>query len=369
MFYIEGIDGDSISIGDDTDGTVEQYTKTQFENFPRSIKSKTLGYSNGTFTEITITDLIAYYTNSTVITRLKARGVDMSNFGNFMAFGYTYKNGSELYEIWDDVVDKVYAIPDGTTKIIEGFQGSRRFKEIEEVTIPGSMLRVTDHLFKRGKLRRVVMNDGVRAIGSGTFYECTDLSEVIFPNSLYSIGSYAFYRANIERCVIPESVGEIGSHAFESYWDICDQQSYESVSDSGIPSVVCSFRNLKRIGELAFGGVRLFDASSGTEVSCLTITKTMELSYGAFLACYVETVKVEEGVTKLPADAFEYAGVRDMFLPESINTIYSGDCIAIRNLVNIYCIRNSNADKLVRQFRKDLNKDVKILYLRNKKQR
>lgn len=66
----------------------------------------------------------------------------------------------------------------------------------------------------RGKIRRVVIEEGVTQIGSGMFKDCSALEEVVLPNSLTHIHAAAFAHAGVRQIVIPENVVYIGDRAF-----------------------------------------------------------------------------------------------------------------------------------------------------------
>ncbi len=46
---------------------------------------------------------------------------------------------------------------------------------------------------QRGKIKKVVIENGVTNIGNRAFYRCSSLTSVTIPNSVTSIGSFAFY--------------------------------------------------------------------------------------------------------------------------------------------------------------------------------
>ena len=68
---------------------------------------------------------------------------------------------------------------------------------------------------QRGKIKKVVIEEGVTNIGGGVFRECTGLTSVTIPNSVTSIGSSAFSGCSgLTSVTIPNSVTSIGSSAF-----------------------------------------------------------------------------------------------------------------------------------------------------------
>ena len=61
----------------------------------------------------------------------------------------------------------------------------------------------------------VVIPDGVRNIGYGAFYRCTNLARVAFPQGVTNIADRAFYYCDgLEEVVFPDGLASMGSDAF-----------------------------------------------------------------------------------------------------------------------------------------------------------
>ena len=92
----------------------------------------------------------------------------------------------------------------------------------------------------RGKIKKVVIEDGVTSIGNHAFELCPSLTSVTIPNSVKSIGSYAFlYCKGLTSITIPNSVTSIGGFTFEG----C----------SGLTSITIP-NSVTSIGDMAFLG-------------------------------------------------------------------------------------------------------------------
>ena len=73
----------------------------------------------------------------------------------------------------------------------------------------------------RESIRRIVLPDGLTAIGHGAFQACTALTELSLPDTLESIGDAAFasYSA-LQELTLPDAVETVGDSAFSA----CDSQ-------------------------------------------------------------------------------------------------------------------------------------------------
>lgn len=68
----------------------------------------------------------------------------------------------------------------------------------------------------RSDIKEVIMDDGITAIGSYAFYECTELTNVKIPEKLVSVGAWAFSGCSkLTDIKLPNSVVSIYHHAFD----------------------------------------------------------------------------------------------------------------------------------------------------------
>ena len=98
---------------------------------------------------------------------------------------------------------------------------------------------------QRGKIKKVVIEDGVMNIGKYAFCDCSGLTSVTIPNSVTSIGEKAFQNCSgLTSVSIPNSVTSIGDVAFSG----CS-----GLTSLTIPNSVTS------IGSYAFKGTKWYD--------------------------------------------------------------------------------------------------------------
>ena len=116
--------------------------------------------------------------------------------GNGEMGGYGY------YE-WDNA--KKVIINEGVTAI-----GENEFfacYDLESVSIPSSVKTINKLAFALDeKLTDVTISEGVTFIGNGAFYECKSLTSISLPKSVKTIELGAFSRSGLKSLIIPECV-------------------------------------------------------------------------------------------------------------------------------------------------------------------
>ena len=165
----------------------------------------------------------------------------------------------------------------------------------------------------RAYIKRVVIQQGVRAIGDQAFYYCENLTSVTIPDSVTSIGGDAFSGcAALTSVTIPSSVTSIGGGAFSG----CT-----SLTSVAIPSSVTE------IGGSAFSGC--------TELTSITIPEGVtSIGGGAFSGCTgLTSVTIPDSVTSIGGSAFSgCTGLTSVTIPDSVtsigNSVFSG-CTAL----------------------------------------
>ena len=147
------------------------------------------------------------------------------------------------------------------------------------VTFPGSFTSLPDRVcYQRGKLTRVVLQEGVTSVGASAFWNCTALTEISFPSTLRQIGVGAFYASAVTELNLSGFAGlSIGNHAFR-----------------GCPAL--------RSAALGSGVVSLGD--------------------GVFSGCGALTeVRLGASVTAIGAEAFADTGLTGISLPAALKSL------------------------------------------------
>ena len=153
-----------------------------------------------------------------------------------------------------------------------------------------------------GRVKKLVVEEGVTAIGADAFSYTNTLTSVSLPNSLKKIGGSAFESCeNLTSIVIPDSVTTIGEAAFRG----CD-----ALTDVRLP------KNLTSIGTRLFSG-------------CYNLTsihipeKVTIIGSNAFSDCQrLQSVKIPNAVTVIEKEAFSFCyGLKEVVIGSGVKSI------------------------------------------------
>ena len=129
-----------------------------------------------------------------------------------------------------------------------------------------------------GNIRKVIVDSGIRAVGSNSFRNLAELTEAELAGTVTGIGSYAFYgTGKLKSIALPAGLTTIGEYAFR-------QSGLESIS---LPDSVTS------------------------------------MGYGVFEACYsLAEVKLSAGTARIPDNAFwDNDKLERIVIPEGVTAI------------------------------------------------
>ena len=243
--------------------------------------------------------------------------------GSLMITGY---KGDALDVIVPDVIGK--ATVTALSSDVFSVKAPRITREqievrenIQSVEIPGTIAVIPKNLFGNenallrwgaGKLKRVVLGEGVREIGEGAFSRCTALEELVLPQTLTTVGKQAFSHCRaLPATNLPESVTSIGWGAYsdcEALKELSIPQGISKLSDNMFSSDGwfngCGFEavtipdHITAIGNCTFAGCKLLKKV----VLSANMTAIPRM---AFERCEtLESVWIPGGVTAIATDAF-----------------------------------------------------------------
>jgi serine/threonine protein kinase len=183
----------------------------------------------------------------------------------------------------------------------EAFEGS----DIQSVAIPRGVTVIRDWAFSECEsLSYVGLPEGLITIEMDAFLDCTSLTDITLPSSLREIGSAAFLFCNLTKIDIPAGVEQIGNIAFVTY----DSVFKEMTIDESNPYY--------------------------TVVDNVLFTKDME-TLVAFPDGITGSYTVPDGVKTIGDDAFYWATVSEVVLPDSVTDIGMYAFAYAKNLENI----------------------------------
>ena len=212
----------------------------------------------------------------------------------------------------------------------------------------------------RDEIVTVTIGEGVKNVGTYSFYKCTSLKNVNIPDTVTWISDCAFEKSSIESIVIPDSVTHIGVAAFrgckllesiklsanlitiENYaFDDCTSLTSLMIPAS-VTSIVCNFKSCSSLTELiveegntnyvsdeygvlytgSFAALKAYPVASVQESYTVNeATKTIYKNAFAYNQ-NLKTVILPEGLEKINGDAFYGCKMLEtVVIPTSIITI------------------------------------------------
>ncbi len=229
----------------------------------------------------------------------------------------------------DEVSDnEIMPIAEGTTS---GQCGDNVFWTLSQdgtLTISGSgdmfdYVESTCPLYDyRGKVKKIIINDGITSIGDYIFYHLYECNSISIPSSVTSIGNSSFYQwESLQHIELPESITEIGDHAFCNCFEL---------QEIKIPSKV------KIIKKQTFGhcdALRNVTLPAGLEV----------IDEVAFWNCYyLNNITIPNSVTTIGSGAFWNCcyNLTQITIPDSVTSIGNYVFEGCDSLMNVTLSQN-----------------------------
>ncbi len=211
--------------------------------------------------------------------------------------------------------------------------------KLTQLTIPGSVKRISSGIIENSGIKSVILLDGVESIGEKAFYNCRNLTEIVIPNTVNTIGSSAFYNCtNLTKLNIPSSIYIIGSNAFYNCFKIIEVEKGVSYVDKWVINCENSATGVTLREDTA--GLAAYAFSNCTELTEINIPNTLtSINSNAFNDCPKLKYNVKDGVKYLGNNITPYLVV--MNADSSITSITLPDTILI-----IHNSAFSNCNKL-----------------------
>jgi hypothetical protein len=234
-----------------------------------------------------------------------------------MGLFYTLLNGT--ISIWDyDGTDKEVSIPER----ISGFpvtaieQNAFYNKDLESVTIPGSVTTIGERAFQRNSLKSVRIPDGVTTI-EGYAFSSNNLESVIISRSVAAINEQAFQRNFMTRATVPNLTAVVAANAFDGNVVITrDEQTGVVLADGSVQTFETRVEN-RQVTIVRYTGtakqVSIPEIMEGSPVTAI--------GERAFYNNELTSVAIPSGVTSIGAWAFYNNALASVTLGDSVATI------------------------------------------------
>lgn len=159
----------------------------------------------------------------------------------------------------------------------------------------------------------MILPDSIEKIGANAFYSCTKLKSINMPASLKSIGSLAFYSCrSLEQVTLSENVMSIGKCAFAYCSSLKSVTLPDSVASIGFGALM----GCENLESIELGGAnetyRMIDGSLYSADGTVLL---------AVPAAAAEELVIHEGTKSIAYGACASASIRQVYLPESLESI------------------------------------------------
>ena len=199
-----------------------------------------------------------------------------------------------------------------------------------------------------GKIRKVVIEDGVTGIGSGAFWDCGVISAE-FSAGVTTIGSNAFRGSQMISAVIPGSVKTIGNSAFRDCKNLSSVKISEGMETIGSNAfractaldAIALPASISEVGDAAFmdctemksaafaSGGRQVKMGDNVFTQCYKLMRVTlperidRIGEGMFQNCLMLAgVEIPRGAESIGGSAFaSCSGLTTIIIPDSVSTI------------------------------------------------
>ena len=247
----------------------------------------------------------------------------------------------------------------------------RVFSNSNEISIPSEIdgkkvAYIGANAIKNKNVKRIILPDGIFAIGNSAFSELHSLESVSMPESVMAICMDAFYNCeNLKDITFPKKLRAIGDRTFMN----CSSIEKAEFSDELVLITREAFNSCKKLAKVDFGNNLMDIYASAFENTALTevvipdsihslcagvfsdceklkkvvIPKTIGdtengFGWGLFEGCIsLETVSIPENLTGLPSSVFCYCrSLKSITIPASIESMGSDVFSGCTSLKDIY---------------------------------
>lgn len=230
----------------------------------------------------------------------------------------------------------VFTIPDDVEEIASrAFAGSA----LNDVNLPASLVRLGDYAFAGSHVTDVVIPDGLRAIPTGAFSDCSKLLSIEIPDGLTMIGESAFENCSSLRSIdLPDGVIVLLPRVFKHCKSLMTATFPITLTGIGKEAFEgCALTAIDLPETLTTLGERAFKNCKGlTSVvvpdACALVGKE------AFRECSsLAAIDLGNGVTNIGDNALRETVITTLVLPEAVKEVGKKVAEKCKSLTRIEC--------------------------------
>ena len=251
----------------------------------------------------------------------------------------------------------VYDVSNGEAQVVM-YEGTATRVRIADTYQGAPVTKIANEAFKNSAITSIVIPDGVTAIGSSAFLDCSSLTSIEIPDSVTSIGNSAFHNcSSLTSVFIGEGVTSIGVQAFYN----CDSLTSIEIPDGvtaigGSAFASCDnlkfneYGNAKYLASKTNDYFALIELKNKNFSSYTIYNDTKLIANDAFAWCdSLTSIVIPDSVTFIGDWAFGYCeSLTSIVIPDSVTSIGSSAFANSDNLRNVYYIGTAQDwDKII----------------------
>lgn len=307
--YADGDNKGKSSLETICEGAFQNTALTSF-TFPSTIKGLAAGTSGGLgkglfsgctkLTEITlsdtVTDLSDVFTGCSSIEKISGDNANYT-FEDHILYGVSEGKKTEIVMLIGNLstTEGTLTIADGITKIGASVFAGRA--DVKKLVLPASLTTIGENTFKDCVgLQEVTFaeNCALNSIGASAFKNCISLKSISLPSGVTALEDNTFYHCSSLTSVKMPGVTRIGSEPDESSWSVPDSNVFAFCSSLS----TIDLKNVTTIGKRSF--------EKCVSLTDIDLSSATEIGEAEFIGCSsLESVKVGDGLTSIPASAFQ----------------------------------------------------------------
>ncbi len=235
-----------------------------------------------------------------------------------------------------------YSELDDGTVIILDYTGNSTNLVIPDEIYGKSVTAIAGRAFaNHTDIESVIIPDSVIYIWDDAFKLCTNLRELIIGDGVKEIKQYAFYGCSkLTKLVIPDNVGKLGKAAFSECYGITELTIPINVNmDTSRTGGYATFEGCTNIKKVTFTKGNGYSNNYST----ISHTSTPYLYKTPWYISDCTTIVIEDGVKSIGNYTFYGKNIKEINIPDSVETIGSfsfSECSNLEKVINCSGVKN-----------------------------